>query len=157
MQHAPGRGPGAPGQPQTKRRPGRPNGELCQAIAKAAAEAPGTVNDLAARALVGRRAAAYTVCRMVARGELVELRQQRARPTSKPAGVYGPPEPAQPGEAAAAVDLGQLLHAWFAPKLPGPAAATVPAPSLRAPAHRTDADIAAGLAVELAAMGGRRR
>lgn len=62
---------------QSTKGPGRPPGEIRQAMWQAAQRGPGTVLELAARAQVGRQAAAYTVSRMVRCGELSVLRQGR--------------------------------------------------------------------------------
>jgi hypothetical protein len=48
----------------------RPLGEVHHALLAAAAARPGTVQELAQRACVGRRAACYTASRMIARGVL---------------------------------------------------------------------------------------
>jgi hypothetical protein len=63
------------------RRLGRPRGTfgpVARALLQAAVE-PGTVDDLARRALVGRSSAHYTVARLLKAGEL-EVIELRARP-----------------------------------------------------------------------------
>lgn len=108
-------GTGEPGPvaAQSTRRRGRPYGELQQAIARAAAAAPGTARDLATRAQVGYGAARYTVARMVARGELVELGRQLRDGSTRPAGVFGPPPADRPASPPAdGAGLALLLSAW---------------------------------------------
>lgn len=55
----------------------RRRGELAEALSAAAAHGPGPVAALAARAQVGYSVARYTASRMVARGELVKVSDDR--------------------------------------------------------------------------------
>lgn len=81
----------------------RPRGEVSIALLQAARQGPGTVRELAARALVGRGAASYTTSRLVASGELVTLKP------GKPAILAMPPE----GAAALGPQaLGSVLAGW---------------------------------------------
>lgn len=84
------------------RKRGRPIGEIRIALRQAAQE-PGTVLQLAARAQVGRAAAYYTASRMLSSGEL------EVRVPSKPA-VLGLAEPRQVEQAGA--ELEAVLMAW---------------------------------------------
>lgn len=83
---------------------GRPRGEVAAALRAAAEQAPGTVRELAARSLVGRKTAGFTATRMLQRGELVVVVK------SRPA-ILGVPTEARDPEAAAA-DLAAALQAW---------------------------------------------
>lgn len=56
---------------------GRPAGDVSQALLSAAAAAPATVRELAARACVGYGAARYTATRLVSRGALVPVAEGR--------------------------------------------------------------------------------
>ena len=51
----------------------RPLGEVSAALLVAAAQAPGTVQQLAARARIGRHVARYTASRLLSAGRLVEV------------------------------------------------------------------------------------
>lgn len=82
----------------------RPRGEISEALLAAARHGPCTVRELAARALVGRDAAAYTACRLVARGELVSLNGRR-----KPATLALPPEGTAAPDPQALADV---MAAW---------------------------------------------
>lgn len=112
--------------PGPTRRRGRPAGELNQALAAAARDKPGTVGELAARALVGQAVARYTASRMAARGELVPVGTVRRPGVGRPAVVYGVPQAtpdAPPGPDA----LHLALRGWFgalagAPDTPADAA-----------------------------------
>lgn len=55
----------------------RPMGEISRAMMDAAAERPGTVRELAARTQVGYDAARYTATRLVDRGQLVRVSDER--------------------------------------------------------------------------------
>ena len=89
-------------QHQYRRPPGRPLGEIAEAILRAAQQ-PGTVIDLAERALTSKAAARYTVSRMLARGDLVVHTQGR------PAHLVAA-EAAQPAD-----DITTIMTAWAKP------------------------------------------
>jgi hypothetical protein len=59
----------------SKRKPGRPRGELQAVIARAAAAAPGTVRELAERTRLDYAAALQTVADVVRCVDLMELAQ----------------------------------------------------------------------------------
>lgn len=82
-------------------RPRRAPGPVAVAMLAAATE-PGTVRQLAERAQVGRRAAWYTVTRLVQRGDLVVVE------SSRPAVLRR----RQPADDAAPLDLAAVLSAW---------------------------------------------
>jgi hypothetical protein len=63
----------------------RPQGPVCAALLDAAERAPGTVNDLAARAQVGFAVARYSVSRLVQRRELVIIESRRPAVLARPA------------------------------------------------------------------------
>ncbi len=96
----------------TKRIPGRPRGEIAQALLKAAAE-PGTVKQIAARALVGRAAAEYTASRLLAQGLLVAVGETRREGPGRPAAVVQAIAPGQAPERVGADLQGLLRSAWF--------------------------------------------
>jgi hypothetical protein len=52
-------------------------GAVVQALAAAAAQGPGTVREICERAQVGEGVGRYSASRMVARGELVAVRDSR--------------------------------------------------------------------------------
>ena len=91
----------------------RPHGDIRQALYRAAAEAPGSVRELAERAQVGYSAARYTASRMLERDELLVVKDGR------PAVLAAPTCPAIPpgGETLAAAL--QRLHRsfWNRPEL----------------------------------------
>lgn len=86
----------------------RPRGELSQALVKAAAQGPGPVRALAARAQVGYSAARYTASRMVDRGELVVLEPGRPALLGVPSAV-----PQTPAGDELADHLNALHSAFF--------------------------------------------
>lgn len=100
--------------PGPTRRRGRPTGELNQALAAAARDKPGTVCELAARALVGQAVARYTASRMAARGELVAVGTVRRPGVGRPAVVFGVPQ-ATPDASPGPDALHLALRGWFAP------------------------------------------
>lgn len=82
-------------------RPRGSYGEVARALLTAADAGPGSVRELAARALVGHGAAAWSCSRLVARGELVVL-----DPDERPATLA---RPAAEPEAADAVGAAFVL------------------------------------------------
>lgn len=89
------------------RGPGRPAGEVRQALARAAEMGPATVRELAKRAQVGMSVAHVTATRMRDRGELVVLVDSR------------PAVLAVPGTAHALYSLHRSF--WHAPASQGDA------------------------------------
>jgi len=81
----------------------RPQGELAQALLRAAAARPGTVRELAARSQVGFAQARYTASRLVSRGALVEV------DATRPA-VLAPAETVDGGHGINS--LAVVLGAW---------------------------------------------
>lgn len=77
----------------------RPLGEISRVMLDMAAQQPGTVRELAERAQVGYDAARYTATRLVERGQLVRVADER------PA-VLG----VAPPQAPAGESLGQALQ-----------------------------------------------
>lgn len=71
-------------------RPGRPLGDIAQALIEAAGQKPGTVAELAARAQVGRAPARMTCSRLVTRGQLVVVNRKRPIELQAVAGVCTP-------------------------------------------------------------------
>lgn len=82
-------------------RPRRAPGPVAEALLDVATE-PGTVRQLAERAQVGRRAAWYTVTRLVQRGQLVVVESGRPAVLRR----------RQPGDDAAPIDLAKVLSGW---------------------------------------------
>jgi hypothetical protein len=71
-------------------RPRGSYGEVAEALRTAAAQAPGTVRDLAQRACVGYDVARYTASRLVDAGTLVvQVPQRPAVLAAAPAGATG--------------------------------------------------------------------
>lgn len=82
-------------------------GAAALALTSAAAQAPGTVRDIAARGQVDPHVARYTVSRLVSRGELAAL--NTGRPTVLAPAAAG---------ASARAPFGQLAHittSWVHP------------------------------------------
>lgn len=84
----------------------RPLGEISRVMLCMAAEQPGTVRDLAERAQVGYDAARYTATRLVERGHLVRLADER------PA-VLGVAPPQAPGGESLGLALQQLSRSFW--------------------------------------------
>ena len=73
----------------------RPLGEVSAALLVAAAQAPGTVQQLAARARIGRHVARYTASRLLSAGRLVEVdRIPLQSGPGRPSSVLGLPQAA---------------------------------------------------------------
>jgi hypothetical protein len=106
------------------KKPGRPAGDVRQALlqavqALATTNTAPTLRELAARACVGHGAARQTVCNMVRAGLLVPVRQRRVPYRNRPVLEYAqpghlpvlPPAPSGPqGHDFAA--LTQLVQRW---------------------------------------------
>ena len=88
-------------------------GDVRQALAKAAEEAPGSVRELAERAQVGYSVARYTASRMLDRDELMVVEPGR------PAVLAAPSCPALPPGGETLADALQRLHRcfWDSPEL----------------------------------------
>lgn len=72
----------------------RPLGEVSEALLAAAAVSPGTVQQLAARARIGRHVARYTCSRLLSAGRLVEVdRIPLDCGPGRPSSVLAVPEP----------------------------------------------------------------
>jgi hypothetical protein len=81
-------------------------GEISLAMLSMAAQQPGTVRDLAMRAQVGYDVARYTATRLVERGQLVRVADQR------PA-VLGVAPPQPPGGESLGLALQQLSRSFW--------------------------------------------
>lgn len=101
--------------------PGRPAGsvgEVRQALLQAATDLvePGrapTLQDLAAKALVGRVAAMNTVKNMVRDGDLVIVRRRWVAHSARPVAEYAPATaPIECRHGHGWVDLGRCVHGW---------------------------------------------
>lgn len=92
---------------------GRPRGELACALLKAANAGPGTATELGERALVGRVALAYTVTRLVKRGDLIVVSRRPCVGPGRPAAVLALPAAGATGDPAAT--LCAAMGAWGRP------------------------------------------
>lgn len=88
----------------------RPVGEIARAMRQAAEKGPGTVRDLAQRAQVGYAVAATTATRLVQRGQLVVVNEQRPMVLSVP-----------PSGDGLAVVLSELHRSFWEVPQAGPA------------------------------------
>lgn len=84
----------------------RPPGEISRVMVAAAAERPGTVRELAMRTQVGYGAARYTATRLVDRGALVRMSDERPV-------VLGVAPPQAPGGESLGLELQRLSRSFW--------------------------------------------
>lgn len=87
----------------------RPAGTVRAALLAAARHAPGSLQELAERACVGRDAALHTVKNMTRDGDLTITGTRRVEYRNRPVAVYAAAAVESPGERA---NLHAVFHAW---------------------------------------------
>lgn len=92
----------------------RPHGPLALALLAAAAAGPGSVRELAARSLVGKRSAQYTASRLLATGYLIQIDERRPVRPGRPVGVLALPAAATTctDDTEPGADLAAALSGW---------------------------------------------